>query len=306
MFNSIWSDIKREVAQGNMVTRIVIVNIGVWVVMILAKLFLNGFGLYEPLLHSLSISTEWKHMLFNPWSLVTYMFLHEGLWHLIFNLLVIYWFGRILGDFIGDKRILPLYFMGGLMGAIFFFLSMNLIKAPGQVIYCLGASAAAMAFVFGSATLSPNYEMRLILLGSVKIKYIAFALLLIDLASIANSSNTGGHISHLGGAVMGSLYIFSLRRGDDLAVPFNQLFDWVKSLFEKPAPQPKRQAKVRTLTPPKSRRSVFRDRGVSKGSPYDGMSDQEKLDAILDKINIHGIDQLSDEERNFLKEASKK
>lgn len=125
MFNSIWSDIKREVAQGNMVTRIVIVNIGVWVVMILSKLFLNGFGLYEPLLHALSISTEWKHMLFNPWSIITYMFLHEGLWHLIFNLLVIYWFGRILGDFIGDKRILPLYFMGGLMGAVFFFLNMN-------------------------------------------------------------------------------------------------------------------------------------------------------------------------------------
>ena len=305
MFNSIWSDVKREVAQGNMVTRIIIVNIGVWIFLILAKITLNGFGYYEPLFHSLNIATDLDHSLLKPWSLFTYMFVHEGLGHIFFNMLIFYWFGRIIGDFIGDRRILPLYIMGGLAGAIVFFMSMFLLK-PDQMIFCHGASASVMAFVFASATLSPDYEMRLILIGPVKIKFIAAALFLIDLATIANDVNTGGHFAHIGGAIMGSLYILTLRKGDDLATPFNNFFDWSKSLFSKPPPKPKKTtAKVRTLTPQKPRRSVFGEK-PSPPKAYDGMGYQEKLDAILDKINDLGYEELSEEEKEFLVEASKK
>ena len=193
------------------------------------------------------------------------------------------------------------------MGAIFFFFSMNLLY-PDTISVGLGASAAVMAFVFAAATLSPDYEMRLILIGPVKIKYIAFGLLLIDLATIANGKNTGGHISHIGGAIMGSLYIFALRKGDDLAIPFNRFFDWVKSLFERPEPQyTRRTAKVRTLTPQKrSNKSIFRDTKSTGNRTYEGMNHQEKLDAILDKIKHQGYDNLSEEEKEFLIEASKK
>ena len=306
MFNSIWADVKREIEQGNMVTRIIIINIGVWVAIILAMLLLKGFGFYEPLLDNLRISSDWKQVLFKPWTIITYMFLHEGIWHIFFNMLIFYWFGRILGDFIGDHRILPLYLMGGIMGAIFFFFSMNILY-PNVTSVGLGASAAVMAFVFAAATLSPDYEMRLLLIGPVKIKYIAFALLLIDLVTIANGRNTGGHISHIGGAIMGSLYIFALRNGDDLAIPFNRFFDWVKSLFERPEPKTnQRTAKVRTLSPQKrSKKSMFRE-SKPKGGSYDGMDHQEKLDAILDKIKDEGYDSLSEEEKEFLVEASKK
>ena len=305
MFNSIWADVKREIEQGNMVTRLIIVNIVVWVIVILAMLFLKGFGWYDIMMENLMVSSDLSKVIFKPWTVITYMFLHEGIWHLFFNMLMFYWFGRIIGDFIGDHRILPLYILGGLMGVVFFYVSMNLMF-PGTTFMCLGASAAVMAFIFAAATLSPNYEMRLILIGNVKIKYIALALLLIDLAFVGNNDNTGGHFSHMGGALMGSLYIWALRRGTDLALPLNQFFDWIKSLFESPAPREKRgTAKIRTLKPRKSR-SVFGESHSDDVPSYEEMDYQERLDAILDKIKEQGFDKLSEEEKEFLSEASKK
>ncbi len=296
MFQSIWDDIKREFQSGNMLTRIIIVNIAFWAAMILAKVFLGEA--YNSFSHYLMLSSGWENFLFRPWTWFTHMFLHEGLWHILFNMLILYWFGKIVGDFIGDYRVLPLYLIGGLAGAVFYFLGVNLVS-PNEVHYALGASAAATCFITAAATLSPNYEMRLLLLGNIKIKYIALFVLLFDFAGIASNYNTGGHFGHLGGYLMGIIYVLALRNGEDLATPFNSLFNKTKTVVSdrKRTPTPARKVYVR-------HRSYGHKQEQLKD--YHGMSHQEKLDAILEKIKESGYDNLSDDEKDFLFEASKK
>lgn len=121
----------------------------------------------------------------------TSMFLHEGFWHLLWNMLFLYWFGRIVGDFIGDQRILPLYLLGGLTGAVVFFISANLLPYGMGGRFALGASAGVMAIVVAAGTISPDYIMRLLLLGDVKLKYIVAVLVFLDLILIPNGGNTG-------------------------------------------------------------------------------------------------------------------
>ncbi|HPG05805.1 MAG TPA: rhomboid family intramembrane serine protease [Saprospiraceae bacterium] len=297
MFQSIWQDIRQIFQHGHMLNRIIVVNLAVWVVVLLGQVFLKGAGWYGPFIQHLELSSDWREILFRPWTLITHMFLHEGLFHILFNLLVLYWFGRIVGDFIGDHRVLPLYLLGGLAGAVFFFFSAN-IQHPGITHYALGASAAVTCFILTSAWLSPNYEMHLLLIGPVKIKYIAFFVMLLDLVGVANNANSGGHFAHLGGAVMGIAYVEMLRRGDDLAYPFIRFFNWLGHLGQAPVKNPPPRTAVLVKHPAMRSRQKLND--------YQGMSHQEKLDAILDKIKAKGYEKLSDEEKAFLTEASKK
>ncbi|MEM9992180.1 MAG: rhomboid family intramembrane serine protease, partial [Bacteroidota bacterium] len=235
MFDSIWEDIKREFSYGNMVTRLVIINVVVFVSINLVRLllFLASGGsvpeFYQDILHFFCMSSDWFHVLTHPWGIFTSMFLHEGLWHILWNMLFLYWFGRIVGDFIGNQRILPLYLLGGLVGSVFYFLS-ALFLPIGP--FALGASGAVMAIVVAAGTIAPDYMMRLIFLGDVKLKYIVAVLVFLDLIGIANNTNTGGHFAHLGGAAFGAFFVTQLRRGNDLSLPVNNMIDSIKNFFK--------------------------------------------------------------------------
>lgn len=304
MLNSIWEDVKREYSFGNMITRLVIVNTAIFILINLVGVILTLLKGYDnnthfqDIIHFLSISTDAWHDLTHPWAILTHMFLHEGFFHFLFNMLFLYWFGRIVQDFIGNHRILPIYLMGGLFGAIAFFISIYFMQGPG--IFAHGASAAVMAFVVAAGTLAPEYSMRLILLGNVKLKYIVFTLVLLDIFGLGSNINTGGHFAHLGGAFFGWLYVIRLREGTDWAEPINNLLNAITNVF----------TPVKTaMTGKSSNLKVVHKRtpGPKKEAPNPAAEDfQEKLDMILDKIKKNGIENLSEEEKEFLFQASKK
>lgn len=313
MFQSIWEDVKREFSYGNMVTRIIIINVAIFVLINLIKitLFISNGGApspaFEHVLNFFCMSADWRFVLTHPWVPFTSMFLHEGFWHILWNMLFLYWFGRIVGDFIGNQRILPIYLLSGLMGGLFYFISENILASGNPQSFALGASGAVMGIVVASAFISPDYIMRLLFLGDVKLKYIVFVLVFLDLISIANDINTGGHFAHVGGGFMGWLFVWQLREGNDLAMPINNFFNRISNFFKgvTESSEPRRGPRMAYKNPNKTKRSASSNRAESMTDEED-LSHQEQVDAILDKIKQHGYDSLSEAEKEFLFNASKK
>lgn len=298
MFQSILEDVRREFRMGNMVTRIAIVNIFAFVILNLVRLgfWITNAGQVHPLYYQirkyLTLSSDPWFDLTHPWVMITAMFLHEGFWHLLWNMLFLYWFGRIVGDLIGNHRILPIYLLGGLFSGLVFVGSAQLFHygAVGEI-YALGASGAVMALVMSAGVIAPDYRIHLLIIGEVKLKYVVAVLLFLDLISLAGNVNTGGHFAHLGGALFGYLFIIVLRQGYDLGMGVNRMEAAVVSLFQRRDRGPK---------------LVYRNevRLIKENKPAPSV-DQNKLDAILEKIKHKGIEALSADEKAFLDNQSK-
>jgi membrane associated rhomboid family serine protease len=310
MVQSIWDDVKAAFSHGNMVSRLIIVNVAVFIfVWLLYLLLLISFGhtgdnhrLFDNFIEYFCMSAEWQHLLTRPWGLITNMFLHQEPLHILFNMLFLFWFGRIVGDLIGDQRILPLYLIGGIAGALLFFAFANLLNM-GQ--FAMGASAGVMAIVVAAGVLSPDREMHLLLIGPVRLKYVVLVLLILDLVSIGKNMNTGGHIAHLGGAAMGALFIQRLRSGSDWSIPVNMALEAIVRFFRMIKGKP-RQSGPRMVYKNTVKTHQKTDRSKqTNGKNADKPSHQEELDAILDKIKQSGYDSLNDEEKEFLFNASK-
>ena len=301
-----WKDVKYQLQMGNMVTRLVIANVAVYLaiklVWLLIVIFAGGQAPAEPYYQAffswLAISSDPVFTLTHIWVTVSYMFVHEGFLHILFNMLYLYWFGNILGDMIGDKKIVPLYLMGGLMGGLVYIIAAQFMPMIGGQM--IGASAAGLAIVLASAMVAPDYNMRLLFIGDVKLKWIAAVLILLDIFALSfTANNTGGHISHLGGVFMGYLFITSLNSGRDLSVPINNFFAKVRNFFE-----PKK-LKVVYKNTDRSNRPLNRNQRAHAVSD-NRVSHQDQLDAILDKIKLKGYDSLTSSEKKFLTDASKK
>ncbi len=309
MFDTIWQDLKREYRTGNMVTRIILVCVAIFISVALIRLITKGANVsnsaaYTAMINYLSIAGDPIQLLKQPWSIFTHMFLHEDVWHLVWNMLWLYIFGRIVGDLLGDQRVLPLYILGGLAGALFFLVYSMAFGLKG---YALGASAAVSAVVFAAAFTSPDYMIRLILLGNIPIKYIAAFHLVMDILSLG-SGNTGGHVAHLGGAAMGAIFVLQLRRGLDLTEPLQSTILWWKSLWSQSDTTRRRASSYRES---QSRRSIKivhsqKKRSTTRKASSPAPDDmQTRMDKILDKINATGMSSLSDEERDFLQSFGK-
>lgn len=299
MFKSIFEDFKGVFRSGNMLSRIVVVNVVVFIIVNLLFVFdfnsakdPSSFANY--IFRKISIVSDPFDMLKQFWGLITHMFVHKGFGHIFWNMLLLYWFGRIVGDFLNDKRILPLYLLGGIAGAFAFFLFGQIDHSYSQAI---GASAAVMCMMMVAATLSPDYIMNLILIGPVKLKYIAFVLLLIDLFGAFGSSNTGGHIGHLGGALFGWYYVHLLRKGTDITEPLQNLIAKISNWGE---------PKIKKT--PRSTFTVYKNTSEQNKSKKSNstFTEQNELDRILEKITAQGYDKLTAEEKEFLYQASKK
>ena len=293
---SIIGDIKYQFRNGNMVMRLLFVNVGVFLFFGLFNVFgwlAQSNGAYNFLLTKLESPASLQTLIHQPWSVFTYMFLHTNLWHVGSNMLFLYWFGDIFVLYLSDKKVLPLYILGGLSGALVYMLAFNFIpvfKPQLDYSFLLGASASIMAIVFAAATINPDHEVGLLLLGRVKIKYIAIVPLLLGFISIPNG-NAGGNFAHVGGALFGYLYITSLRSGFDPGAPFVSFFNWLAALF-------KRKPSVKV-----SYKNVETKRNTT---PTRDKADQAKVDEILDKIARSGYDSLTKEEKDFLFNYSKK
>ena len=292
MLQSIYDDIKDQFSHGNMITRIILFNLFVFLIIIIVKAFSPPeTGVFNSFYSNVSLSSDGWKIIRKPWTILTHMFAHQGLWHLGWNMLMLYWFGRITGDLAGDKRILPLYILGGLAGALTFFMYAQVINLTGGMAY--GASAAVTCIVIAAAFLAPDYIIRLLILGDVKLKYIALALIIIDIAMISSRDNTGGHLAHLGGAAIGGMFVHMLRRGKDITEPLQRLFD------KSPKKTMKRSRTSLTVVENKKKKWVERNK------PQRTVDTQERIDQILDKINQSGYESLTDEEKDFLYKVSK-
>jgi membrane associated rhomboid family serine protease len=232
------------------------------------------------LVYQLSVPGDIELFLYKPWTALTYMFTHEDLFHFFFNMLTLYWFGRIFEDFLNAKQFTFTYLAGGIFGALLFLLFYNvfpLFEDYRSRSILLGASGSAMAIVAAIATLLPDYTIRLLLFGDVRLKYLALILIAIDVIGISGS-NPGGAIAHIGGAMLGFIFIKQLQKGND----------WSK-IF-----QPRKKLKVvrnNTGRPPVSTSRV---------------PEQELIDQILDKISKSGYNSLTAQEKEQLFKASNK
>lgn len=218
MYGGFWYQLRNAFNQrDNSLYKLIAINVIVFFVVLVVRVFLTIGGLgevYKSGLSWLMMPASLPKLAFQPWSVFSYMFLHEGVFHILFNMLFLYWFGLLIHQFLGSRKLVNLYILGGLFGALFYLLIYNL--APyfsGSVdsSMMLGASAGVFAIVVGAATLSPNTTFFLIILGPVKIVYIAAFYVIL---SFANSigANAGGEIAHLGGALLGYLYITSCAK----------------------------------------------------------------------------------------------
>ena len=317
MFQSIWQDIKNEFRYGTMLMQIIIANCIVFVVVNIIKLFLTIPGTdgtyYSSFLHFFCMPSDYKTLLYHPWSIITSGFLHEAFGHIFWNMLMLYWFGRVVGDLIGNRFILPIYTYGVIVGNIVFFIFANYTPySLGIGSYALGASAGVMAMVAAAAIIAPDYIFNLLLIGPVKLKYIALVLIVLDVISISNSNNAGGSFAHLGGVVFGISFATNLGRGRDWSLGFNAVTESITNFFRKLMGRDnssnKQSRSINNAQRTYAER-VVPNKNTANSNKKTGtvpQTEQERLDAILDKISQKGYNSLNAEEKDFLFKASKK
>ena len=289
--------------RNNGLIQLIWLNVAIYIFTLLLfvtfTLFFKGGNLYYTLLSYVSLSPEPTTLLFRPWTFLTYSFLHHinPIVHIFPNMLMLYWFGSILQEYIGSRRLVGLYIVGAIFGAVLAVLAFNFIPYYHQNIAStsiIGASGSVMAVVFAAATLAPDYSFFLFLIGSVRIKYIAFLLLIISLAG-SIGANAGGEIVHLGGAIFGYIYIRQLRAGRDFSTPIEAVIEFFEKLFKR-----KNEPKIRV---------AYRQKEASyssTASSHSGFPDEEEVDEILDKISRSGYESLTKEEKQKLFKASQK
>ena len=301
---SIIEDIKYAFRQpNNTLKQLILINVIVFVVLIVTRtiLYLTGAsGIYSLIMQYLALNSYPLTFITRPWTLITYFFTHEGFLHIIFNMLNLYWFGQILREYLGEKKLLSLYILGGIAGGILYLLSYNFIPYfADRAAYSMmiGASASVLAIVVGAATLLPNFSFNLILIGPVKIKYIAAFLVLLSISG-AVGDNAGGNIAHIGGAVLGWVFIKQLQSGNDLGRPVHAVIGFFSRLFS-------RRPKLK-VTHRNTGSSTAAPKGSSSAFGVSGKPSQNEIDRILDKISSSGYESLSKEEKQKLFQASQK
>jgi len=285
---TIWENIIYRTRSGSRLFLLIYINVFVYLLIGIPAVFEWLFnGGHESVIELfaykyLEMPSDIHQLLHHFWTPLTYMFMHAGPFHILFNMLWLYWIGQIFEEYLGQKRTLGLYLMGGLAGAIFFVAAYNLIPAFKDDLgtSIVGASAGVMAVIVATATLLPNYTIPLFLIGPVKLKWLALFFVILDFLSI-RGGNAGGEIAHLGGALIGFLYIKRLQKGSDWVAIISNLF--------------KRSQRNPNL------KVVSRNNGKKNS----GKPRQEDIDRVLDKISVSGYDSLNKEEKEILFRASK-
>lgn len=294
MFRSIIQDAKYSFMTGNMVTKLIILNVIVYIFAALIVAFSRGGPVENFLNDNFAISGQLSILMFKPWTIISHIFLHKGFWHLLFNMIGLHIFGRIIGDLVGDRRVLPIYIFGGAIGGLFYVLSYQLQFTGGQ--YALGASAAVLAIAAAAAFTAPDYSIRLLLIGDVKIKYIVLVFIFFDIIGAAGNNNVGGHIAHLGGVLAGIVFFRLMGTRSDITLIFEKIMSFPALLNKKTR---SKKSKLRV-----EHRSDYLGQRKNVKSANENYSMEEELNRILDKIKAYGYDKLSKEEKDFLKNYS--
>ncbi|GAB3500699.1 rhomboid family intramembrane serine protease [Spirosoma knui] len=291
---------------NNTLVQLILINTVVFLVLLLARVSLQMAekdAVYGLILKQLTIPGSITDFLHRPWTLVTYFFSHQEIFHILYNMLFLYWFGRLIDEYLGSRRLIGLYIMGGLAGGLLFLAMYNLVpyfESRVQLAQMLGASAAAFSVAVGAATLLPNYTFHLLFFGPVRIKYIVFFFVILSIAQSAGA-NAGGNLAHLGGAIMGFCYVKLLQSGTDLGRPIYWIVDGWSSLLK---PKPAVKVSYRQRSSASTQASTY----ATAGSTSSAIStpDQDEVDTILDKISRSGYESLTREEKQKLFRASQR
>ena len=295
--NKITDEIKLSFKEGSYLTKLIYINLGVFIFLGLNYVIVKftGGSAASPfyLGNWVVLPSYLPELLLKPWTIITYMFVHEviysgGFLHILFNLLVLYWFGKIFLMYLDQKKLLSIYLLGGISGALLYIAAYNLVPVfAGEVMASnnRGASAAVMAIVFAISFYRPDFEVFLLFFGRVKLKYIAIAYIVIDVISMAGS-NAGGHIAHLGGALYGYYFITQYKKGKTVMKWFDNLLDGLFTIFK----------------PRKKNINISYKRPPADDMEYNAqkVAKQDEINIILDKISKHGYDSLSKREKEIL------
>ena len=298
--STLLDDFKNAFRRGdNALTQLILINGIVFLVLNIFRIGANIGGapaVGQWLTNMIVLPAAVEQFIFRPWTLVTYFFAHTGLFHIFFNMLFLYYFGQIIKEYLGSHRLVNLYVLGGLSGGLLYLVLYNLVpfySSGAANTALLGASGAVYAVVVGAATLMPNLTFSLILIGPVRIVYIAIFFVLTSFIAI-DGANAGGNMAHLGGALIGFVFIRQLQRGRDIGQPVEWTLNFFRGLFRK-----KPRLKVTHREP---RTAAARPNGQRRS----GKPNQEEIDEILDKISRSGYDSLTKEEKQKLFSASQK
>ncbi len=279
---SIADDIKYQLKYGNVITKLIIINIAVYVVLGIVNLFIFiSTKSQSQAMDLLAVPSSFSQFIVKPYTLITYQFGHFGFIHILFNMLMLFFAGRIFEDFFNKKDTWKVYLWGGVSGAILYLVCYNLLPVfSGSNSTLIGASAGVLAILFAATAYAPNLQVSVWGLFSLKLLWLSFAYLVLDLIAIP-TNNPGGHIAHIGGAIFGWLYA-KYRQGNLSWFSFN--------FIQKRKPNINYKVEIN-----KSKKATSK----SKNSPS-----QDEIDAILDKISKSGYERLSKEEKDILFKAS--
>ena len=293
---NIIDNIKLTFKQGSSLTKLIYINASVFVLLKLTLILLLLFNISGSIILSyLAIPASLTQLVYRLWTPLTYMFLHEGFLHIFFNMFTLFWFGKIFLMYFSEKQLTGLYLIGGLLAALVYVIAYNIFPYYALTLnqsILLGASGSIMAIILATAFRAPDMELQLLFLGNIKLKYIAIFFVLTSLFGIT-STNGGGELAHLGGALAGYLFFVSLRQGTDLTKGVSRILDTVSNLF---GPR-----KLKIKPNPNRRNSTLSDAEFNMNKARK----MAEIDRILDKIKTSGYESLSTEEKKRLFEQGK-
>jgi len=277
---------------ANIIIKLIVINVAIFLLVNLIAFFAQiGSG---SLAKWFVLPDDLGSLIFQPWSLFTYSFLHFGFWHLLFNMLWLHWFGKFILTLFSEKRFLTIYLLGAFFGGVTYILAYNIFPVFSNTkAFLIGASGAVMAIMVFIATYTPNNSVR-IFSFTIKLWQIAVFLLVFDLVRLPTSGNAGGLLAHIGGALFGYIYAINLSKGKDIGKWFENIMDWFQQLFKPKAKKPFK--------------TVHRNTSKGSGSPKSNNTkseNQRKVDTILDKIGKSGYESLTKAEKDFLFKAGK-
>ncbi len=280
-----------RIQQLNSAEKLILINVVCFVLPMLIKtvLFLFNFSSTN-FFNWFELSASWIDLSTKPWSIITYSFLHSGFFHLFWNMYLLFFSSKLFLNLFPSNTFFNVYFLGVVVGGITFILSYTFFPAfQNSSPVMIGASAGVMAIFIFMSTYSPDLEIRLILFN-VKLRYLGIAFLLLDVVQIPYG-NAGGHLAHLGGAILGFYYVKQLKNGKDIGKPFENFIDKIINIFRK-------KPKMRTVF--KREKSQKINKKVSNAGEK-----QKRIDRILDKISISGYESLTQAEKDFLFKVGK-
>lgn len=301
---NLFEDARTFFREGSVLSMLILLNVSVWALIQVLKVFfffLHGPGadpLTTELMHALAIPAALPVLVLKPWTLVTYMFLHFDFWHILFNMLWLFWFGKIFLEFLPSRQLLLIYLLGGISGGLVYVLAFNIFPVFSGIVaasWALGASASVMAIVTAISVYVPNYTIQLLLVGRLKIFYLALILFVFDFFMIP-SGNAGGHLAHIGGAIFGAVYILAYRYSVN-AEP-GSFLNSIRRLFKQ---KPSFRGEQRHDTRTQAGRPMTDDEYNARKR-----DNQRRIDEILEKISKGGYDSLTREEKDFLFKSSTK